>query len=93
MNKKIMNLTHKEQRSNHLDVLFYDVSNDALKQTVKDTYASFVKWFKKLSKMPVSKRYNDYKKSFYVDPYRIQFTDRHVKLEKISNSIKKKKII
>lgn len=86
-------LTHKEQRFNHLDVLFYDVSNDALKQVVKDTYASFVKWFKKLAKIPVVKRYNDYKKSFYVDPYKIAFTDRHVKLEKIANSMKQNRCV
>ncbi len=43
--------------------------------------------------MPVSKRYNDYKKSFYVDPYKIQFTDRHVKLEKISNSLKQNRCV
>ena len=39
-------LTKKQQREKHLDVLFYDVSNDALKQTIKDTYNSFVRFFK-----------------------------------------------
>lgn len=77
-----------EIRKLHLNVLFYDVSNDALKQTVKDTYNSFVNWFKKLSKKPVRKSFTDYKKSFYVDPYKINFDDRHVKLEKIATSTK-----
>ena len=86
-------LTHKEQRDKHLDTLFYDVSNDALKQAVKDTYASFVNWFRKLTKIPVKKRFNDYKKSFYVDPYKIEFTDRHVKLEKIANSQKQNRLV
>ena len=45
-------LTKNEQREKHLDVLFYDVSNDALKQTVKDTYNAFVRFFKKESKYP-----------------------------------------
>ena len=36
-------MTKKEMIKNHLDTLFYDVSNDALKQTVKDTYNSFVR--------------------------------------------------
>ena len=81
-------LTNLEVRKLHLDVLFYDVSNDALKQTVKDTYNSFVNWFKKLSKKPVRKSFNDYKKSFYVDPYKIHFDERHVKLEKIATSAK-----
>lgn len=90
---KRASLTHKEQRDNHLDVLFYDVSNDALKQAVKDTYTSFVNWFRKLTKIPVIKRYNDYKKSFYVDPYKIAFTDKHVKLEKIANSMKQNRCV
>ena len=81
-------LTKKEQREKHLDVLFYDVSNDALKQTVKDTYNAFVRLFKKESKYPNRKTYKDIHKSFYVDPYKIRFTDSKVKLEKISNNQK-----
>ena len=45
---KRKNLTKQEQINNHLDVLFYDVSNDALKQTIKDTYNAFVRYFKKI---------------------------------------------
>ena len=81
-------LTKKEQREKHLDVLFYDVSNDALKQTVKDTYNAFVRFFKKESKYPNRKTYKDKHKSFYVDPYKIKFTDNKVKLEKIANNQK-----
>ena len=69
-------------------VLFYDVSNDALKQMVKDTYNAFVRFFKKESKYPNRKTYKDNHKSFYVDPYKIRFTDSKVKLEKISNNQK-----
>lgn len=81
-------LTKKQQREKHLDVLFYDVSNDALKQTIKDTYNSFVRFFKRESKFPIRKTYVDKHKSFYVDPYKIKFTDKKVKLEKISNNQK-----
>ena len=81
-------LSKKEILSNHLDTCFYDVSNDALKQTVKDTYNSFIRYFKKLSSFPKKKSYKDYKKSFYVDPYKIEFTTNKVKLEKITNSQK-----
>ena len=81
-------LTKKQQREKHLDVLFYDVSNDALKQTIKDTYNSFVRFFKKESKFPNRKTYVDKHKSFYVDPYKIKFTDKKVKLEKIANNQK-----
>ena len=82
-------LTKKEMIENHLDTLFYDVSNDALKQEVKNTYNSFIRYFKELSAYPVKKGYQAYKKSFYVDPIKIKFTDRKVKLEKIANSQKK----
>ena len=85
---KRLNMTKKEMIKNHLDTLFYDVSNDALKQTVKDTYNSFVRYFKKLSKYPNRKSYKDRKKSFYVDPFKIEFTDNKVKLEKIANNLK-----
>ena len=71
-----------------MDVLFYDVSNDALKQTIKDTYNAFVRYFKKISKYPKRKSYKDIHKSFYVDPYKISFTDKKVKLEKIANNQK-----
>ena len=86
---KRKNMTKKEMISNHLDTLFYDVSNDALKQEIKDTYNSFIRYFNKLSKYPVRKKYNNYKKSFYVDPYKIEFSDKKVRLEKIANNIKK----
>ena len=81
-------MTKKEMIDNHLDTLFYDVSNDALKQTVKDTYNSFVRYFKKLGKYPNRKSYKDKKKSFYVDPYKIGFTSNKVRLEKIANNLK-----
>jgi len=86
---KRKNMTKKEMIYNHLDTLFYDVSNDALKQEIKDTYNSFIRYFNKLSKYPVRKKYNNYKKSFYVDPYKIEFSDKKVRLEKIANNIKK----
>lgn len=86
---KRKNMTKKEMISNHLDTLFYDVSNDALKQETKDTYNSFIRYFNKLSKYPVRKKYNNYKKSFYVDPYKIVFSDKKLRLEKIANNQKK----
>ena len=90
---KRLGLTKKEQREKHLDVLFYDVSNDALKQMVKDTYNAFVRFFKKESKYPNRKTYKDNHKSFYVDPYKIRFTDSKVKLEKIANNQKENRTV
>ena len=85
---KRINMTKKEMIKNHLDTLFYDISNDALKQTVKDTYNSFVRYLRKLSKYPNRKLYKDRKKSFYVDPFKIEFTNNKVRLEKIANNQK-----
>ena len=92
INKRI-GLTKKEQREKHLDVLFYDVSNDALKQMVKDTYNAFVRFFKKESKYPNRKTYKDNHKSFYVDSYKIRFTDSKVRLEKIANNQKENRTV
>ena len=86
-------MTKKEMIENHLDTLFYDVSNDALKQEIKDTYNSFIRFFKKLSKFPVKKSYQSYKKSYYADPYKIEFSDKKVKLEKIANNQKENRRI
>ena len=85
---KRLGMTKKERITNHLDILFYDVSNDALKQEIKDIYNAFIRYFNKLSKYPVKKKFDNYKKSFYVDPYKIKFSDKKVRLEKISNNQK-----
>ena len=86
-------MTKKEMIDNHLDTLFYDVSNDALKQTIKDTYKAFVRFFRKESKFPNKKSYKEKTKSFYVDPYKIEFTDKKVKLEKIANNLKTNRLV
>ncbi len=91
--EKRKGLTKREMREKHLDTLFYDVSNDALKQQVKDTYNSFMRYLLKISKEPEKKSFKDYKKSFYVDTYKIEFTDKKVKLEKIANTQKKNRTI
>lgn len=88
-----INKTKKEQIKDHLDTLFYDVSNDALKQEIKDTYNAFVRFLKNVSSYPVRKTYKSYKKSFYVDPYKVLFTDKKVRLEKISNNQKKNRLV
>ena len=89
--EKRKGMTKKEQRLNHLDTLFYDVSNDALKQGIKDVYNSFIRYFKKISKKPVRKDFKGKVKSFYVDSYKIRIEEDHVVLEKISTSLKANK--
>ena len=87
------NMTKRQMRENNLDTLFYDVSNDSLKQGVKDVYNSFVRYFKKESEYPVCKDYKNNRKSFYVDPYKIKFIENKVKLEKIANNQKKNRLV
>lgn len=91
--EKRVSMTKREERENHLDFLFCECTNDALKQTVKDTYASFKRFLKGISKYPVRKKYTNKNKSFYMDPFKIEFTDKKVKLEKISNSTKRNRCV
>ena len=66
-------------------------SNNIPKQAIKDACDSYKRFFKGYSKFPKFKSKKKSKPSFYVDNLNIQFTDTHVKLEKISNSTKKNK--
>ena len=66
-------------------------SNNIPKQAIKDACDSYKKFFKGYSKFPKFKSKKKSRPSFYVDNIKIQFTDTHVKLEKISNSTKKNK--
>ena len=67
-------------------------SNNIPKQAIKDACDSYKKFFKGYSKFPKFKSKKKSRPSFYVDNIKIQFTDTHVKLEKISNSTKKNKV-
>ena len=66
-------------------------SNNIPKQAIKDACDSYKRFFKGCSKFPKFKSKKKSRPSFYVDNVKIQFTDTHVKLEKISNSTKKNK--
>ena len=66
-------------------------SNNITKQAIKDACNSYRKFFKGHSRFPRFKSKKKSKHSFYVDNLKIKFTDSHVKLEKISTSIKRNK--
>ena len=66
-------------------------SNNIPKQAIKDACDSYKRFFKGYSKFPKFKSKKKSRPSFYVDNFKIQFTNTHVKLEKISNSTKKNK--
>lgn len=66
-------------------------SNNIPKQAIKDACESYKKFFKGQTLFPKFKSKRKSRPSFYVDNMKIQFTETHVKLEKISSSIKKNK--
>ena len=66
-------------------------SNNIPKQAIKDACNSYKRFFKGNSKFPKFKSKKKSKPSFYVDTDKIQFSDTHVKLEKLSTSTKRNK--
>ena len=64
------------------------ISNDATKQAIKDACKAYERFFKKLSDKPQFKNKHRYLPSFYVDTAKIQISETHVYLEKISISRK-----
>lgn len=66
-----------------------DYSNNITKQAIKDACNSYKNFFKGLAKYPKFKSKRKSKPSFYVDTCKIQFTDTHIKLEKIADSTRK----
>ena len=68
-----------------------DYSNNITKQAIKDAYLAYKRFFKGQSSFPKFKSKRKSKPSFYMDTDKIQFTDKTVKLEKITLSRKKNK--
>ena len=64
-------------------------SNDATKQAIKDACIAYKNFFSGKAKFPKFKSKRKSKPSFYVDCFKIQFTETHVKLEKIADSTRK----
>ena len=68
-----------------------DYSNNIPKQAIKDACNAYVRFFKKQTGFPRYKGKRKSKPSFYVDTDKIQFTDTHIKLEKLTTSRKANK--
>lgn len=64
-------------------------SNDATKQAIKDACVAYKNFFSGRTGFPKFKSKRKFKPSFYVDCIKIQFTETHVKLEKIADSTRK----
>lgn len=65
-----------------------DYSNNITKQAIKDACTAYRNFFKKQSRFPRFKSRKKSKPSFYVDTDKIQFSDTHIKLEKLTDSKK-----
>lgn len=68
-----------------------DYSNNITKQAIKDACLAYRRFFKGQSSFPKFKSKRKSKPSFYMDTDKIQFTNKTVKLEKITLSRKKNK--
>lgn len=64
-------------------------SNNITKQAIKDACDAFQKFFNGKARYPKYKSKRKSKLSFFVDPVKIQFTDTHVKFEKLTQSKKR----
>lgn len=68
-----------------------EVSNNVIKQAIKDACNTYKRFFKGQCKYPKFKSKKHSTLSFYQDNMKIQFTTTHVKVEKFSMSKKKNK--
>lgn len=66
-------------------------SNNITKQAIKDACEAYKRFFKGQAKFPRFKSKKRSKPSFYQDNIKIQFSETHVKLEKLTDSKKKNK--
>jgi len=66
-----------------------DYSNNITKQAIKDACLAYKRFFKGQSAFPKFKSKRKSKPGFYIDTDKIQFTDKTVKLEKMTLSRKK----
>ena len=66
----------------------YDISNNVAKQAIKDACINYCKYLKGEIECPRFKSKNRTNPSFYQDPFKIKFTETHVKVEKFTDSRK-----
>lgn len=68
-----------------------NVSNNVMKQSIKDAYDAYKKFFKHQTGYPKFKSRKFSMPSFYQDNVKIRFTETHVKVEGFASSKKKNK--
>lgn len=65
-----------------------DYSNNITKQSIKDACEAYKSFFKKKSGFPKFKNKKKSMPSFYQDNFKIEFTNTHVKIEKLTKNTK-----
>lgn len=68
---------------------FKTVSNNAMKQAIRDAIKAYVRFFEHKAGHPQFKSARRAKPSFYQDVFKIKFTETHVKIECLTNSKKR----
>lgn len=68
---------------------FKTVSNEAMKQAIRDAIKAYIRFFKRKAGHPQFKSARKTKPSFYQETNKIQFTETHVQIECLANSKKR----
>lgn len=66
-----------------------EISGDVSKQAIKDAFYAYKRFFNGVSKHPRLKKKGAITKSFYQDSVKVQFSESHVRIEKISLSLRR----
>ena len=85
--RKIFTVLKSEQEYQWLN----DYSNNIPKQAIKDAVKAYQNFFKGIAEFPRFKSRKKARPSFYADTSKIEFTETHVKLEKLTTSKKRNK--
>lgn len=83
--RRVLTILKKDSEYSWLNMY----SNNIPKQAVKDACKAYKNFFDGRAAFPKFKSRKKSRPSFYVDPYKIQFTGTHVRLEKLTASRKK----
>ncbi|MDE5569190.1 MAG: transposase [Ruminococcus sp.] len=85
--RKIFTLLKLEEEYKWLN----DYNNNIPKQAIKDAVKAYQNFFKGITEFPKFKSRRKSRPSFYADTYKIEFTETHVRLEKLTTSRKRNK--
>lgn len=77
------------KKSDKFNPKFHNISNDVMKQGIRDAVASFKRFFANKSDFPKFKSARKTKPSFYQDTCKIKFSETHVRIENLAGTKRK----